>query len=79
MAMAAGAEAGPIFTAKSKANVSLAGGILVMSIGITIFYIPFMLGLLLPDVHFDVGHLASEADPYNSGAGASRPVHYISL
>jgi BASS family bile acid:Na+ symporter len=57
VAMAAGAEAGPIFTAKSNANVSLAGGILVMSIGITIFYIPLMLGILLPDVHFDVKHL----------------------
>ena len=57
LAMAAGAEVGPIFTAKSNANVSLAGGILVLSIGITIIYIPLMLGVLLPDVHFDVKHL----------------------
>src|SRR5512147_225603 len=57
LAMAAGAEVGPIFTAKARANVSLAGGILVMSIGITIFYIPLMLGVLLPDVHFDVKKL----------------------
>jgi BASS family bile acid:Na+ symporter len=57
LAMAAGAEAGPIFTAKSNANVSLSGGILAMSIGITIIYIPLMLGVLLPDVHFDVKHL----------------------
>jgi BASS family bile acid:Na+ symporter len=57
LAMAAGAEVGPIFTAKSKANVSLAGGILAMSIAITIIYIPLMLGVLLPDVHFDVKHL----------------------
>ena len=57
LAMAAGAEVGPIFTAKSNANVSLAGGILVMSICITIIYIPLMLGVLLPDVHFDVKHL----------------------
>ncbi|TLN06266.1 transmembrane transport protein, partial [bacterium] len=57
LAMAAGAEVGPIFTAKARANVSLAGGILVMSIGITIIYIPLMLGVLLPDVHFDVKHL----------------------
>jgi BASS family bile acid:Na+ symporter len=57
LAMAAGAEVGPIFTAKSRANVSLAGGILAMSIAITIIYIPLMLGVLLPDVHFDVKHL----------------------
>src|SRR5512137_1821453 len=57
VAMAAGAEAGPIFTAKANANVSLAGGILAMSICITIFYIPLMLGVLLPDVHFDVKKL----------------------
>jgi BASS family bile acid:Na+ symporter len=57
LAMAAGAEVGPIFTAKSKANVSLSGGILALSIGITIIYIPLMLGVLLPDVHFEVGKL----------------------
>lgn len=57
LAMAAGAEVGPIFTAKSNANVGLSGGILVLSIGITIIYLPLMLGVLLPDVHFDVGKL----------------------
>jgi len=57
LAMAAGAEVGPIFTAKSNANVSLSGGILALSIGITIIYIPLMLGVLLPEVHFDVKHL----------------------
>ena len=57
VAMAAGAEAGPIFTAIANANVSLAGGILAMSIFITIFYIPIMLGVLLPDVTVDVKHL----------------------
>ena len=57
LAMSAGAEAGPIFTAKSNGNVGLSGGILVVSIGITIIYIPVMLGVLLPDVHFDVVHL----------------------
>src|SRR5512137_442023 len=57
LSMAAGAEVGPIFTAKSNANVSLSGGILAMSIAITIIYIPLMLGVLLPDVHFDVKHL----------------------
>ena len=57
LAMAAGAEAGPIFTAKSNANVSLAGGILAMSIPITIIYIPFMIGVFLPDVEVDVKHM----------------------
>ncbi len=56
-AMAAGAEAGPIFTAKSNGNVALSGGILVMSIAITIIYLPLMLGVFLPDVRFDVTHL----------------------
>jgi BASS family bile acid:Na+ symporter len=55
--MAAGAEVGPIFTAKSNANVSLSGGILALSIGITIIYLPLMLGVILPDVHFEVGKL----------------------
>src|SRR5512136_807547 len=57
LAMAAGAEAGPIFTARSNANVSLAGGILAMSIPITIIYIPVMIGIFLPDVEVDVKHM----------------------
>src|SRR5512137_898136 len=57
LSMAAGAEVGPIFTAKSNANVSLAGGILAMSIAITIIYIPLMIGVFLPDVEVDVKHL----------------------
>src|SRR5512140_2239372 len=57
MAMAAGAEIGPLLTATSKADVRLSGGILVMSIAITIIYLPLMLGVFLPDVHFDVQHL----------------------
>ena len=57
LSMAAGAEIGPIFTAKSNANVSLAGGILAMSIAITIIYIPVMIGVFLPDVEVDVKHL----------------------
>src|SRR5512139_2160582 len=57
MAMAAGAEVGPLLTATSNANVRLSGGILVLSLGITILYLPLMLGVFLPDVHFDVKHL----------------------
>ena len=57
LAMCAGPEIGTVFTATSNANVRLSGGILVMSIGITIIYLPLMLGVFLPDVHFDVGKL----------------------
>lgn len=57
MSMAAGAEVGPLLTATSNANVRLSAGILVLSLGITIFYLPLMLGVLLPDVRFDVAHL----------------------
>jgi predicted Na+-dependent transporter len=56
-AMSAGAEVGPLLTATSKANVKLSAGILVLSLGITIVYLPLMLGVFLPDVHFDVKHL----------------------
>ena len=57
MAMSAGAEVGPLLTATSKGNVRLSAGILVLSLGITILYLPLMLGVFLPDVHFDVKHL----------------------
>jgi BASS family bile acid:Na+ symporter len=57
MAMAAGAEIGPLLSGISKANVRLAGGLLVLSIGITIVYLPLMLGVFLPDAHVPVGHL----------------------
>lgn len=57
MAMAAGAEVGPLLSATSNANVRLSAGILVLSLGMTILYLPLMLGVLLPDVHFDVKHL----------------------
>ena len=57
MAMAAGAEVGPLLTGISKANVRLSAGLLVLSIAITILYLPLMLGVFLPDVHFDVKHL----------------------
>lgn len=57
MAMAAGAEIGPLLTTNSNGNIRLSGGILVMSIGITIIYLPLMLGVFLPDVKIDVKHL----------------------
>lgn len=57
IAMTAGAEAGPKITTLANANVGLSVGILVISLCITVFYIPLMLGLLLPEVHIDYGHL----------------------
>lgn len=57
MAMAAGAEVGPLLSANSNANAKLSGGLLVMSIGITIFYLPLMIGVFLPDVEIDIKHL----------------------
>ena len=57
MSMAAGAEIGPLLTANSNGNVRLAGGLLVISIAITIIYLPAMLGVFLPEVKFPLGHL----------------------
>ena len=57
VAMAAGAEAGPKLTAFARGDVGLSVGLLVVSLGITIFYIPLMLSLFLPEVHLDRGQL----------------------
>jgi bile acid:Na+ symporter, BASS family len=53
ISMAAGAEAGPKLVTNAKGNIGLSVGLLVVSLGITIFYIPLMLSLLLPEVHVD--------------------------
>ena len=57
LAMTAGAEAGPKITTIANGNVGLSVGILIISLCITVFYAPLMLGLLLPEVHIDKGHL----------------------
>lgn len=57
MAMSAGAEIGPLLSAMSKANARLAGGLLVLSIAITIVYLPMMIGVFLPDAEVPLGHL----------------------
>ena len=57
LAMAAGAEAGPKLTTNAQGDVGFSVGLLVVSLGITIFYIPLMLAVLLPEVHVDTGHL----------------------
>src|SRR5512147_478080 len=58
MAMAAGAEVGPVLAGISGANVRLSGGLLVLSIAISIVYLPLMVGVFLPDADVPVGHLA---------------------
>lgn len=55
--MAAGADAGPKLVTNAKANIGFSVGLQVVSLGITIFYIPLMLSLLLPDVRIDWGPL----------------------
>jgi bile acid:Na+ symporter, BASS family len=57
LGMAAGAEAGPKLTSIAKGNVGFSVGLLVVSLGVTIIYIPLMLSLLLPEVHVDTGKL----------------------
>jgi bile acid:Na+ symporter, BASS family len=57
LGMVAGAEAGPKLTTNAKGDVGFSVGVLVVSLGITIFYIPLMLSLLLPEVHVDRGRL----------------------
>src|SRR5512139_1433973 len=58
IAMAAGAEVGPVLAGISGANVRLSGGLLVLSIAISIVYLPLMVGVFLPDADVPVGHLA---------------------
>jgi len=53
LAMTAGAEAGPKLTAMAKGNVGLAVGLMTLSLGITLFYVPLMLTVLLPEVQID--------------------------
>lgn len=57
LAMSAGADAGPKLVTNAKANIGFSVGLLVVSLGITIFYIPLMLSLLLPEVRIDWGPL----------------------
>jgi bile acid:Na+ symporter, BASS family len=60
LSMAAGAEAGPKLTTNANGNAGFSVGLLVVSLGITIFYIPLMLSLLLPEVHVDRGRLLAK-------------------
>ncbi len=57
LAMTAGAESIPLLTMNAKANVGLAVGLLVTSLLIGVFYVPFMLSVFLSDVQIDRVHL----------------------
>ena len=57
LSMTAGAEAGPKLVGKAGGDIGLSVGLLVASLGITMFYVPMMISLLLPGVHIDRGGL----------------------
>jgi BASS family bile acid:Na+ symporter len=57
LAMTAGAESIPLLTMNAKGNVGLAVGLLVTSLLIGVFYVPFMMSVFLKDVHVDRIHL----------------------
>ena len=56
-ALTAAAEASPKFTGSAKGDVGLSVGLLALSLGVAIFYLPMMLSVLLPDAHIDRVHL----------------------
>lgn len=53
LAMTAGAESIPLLTMNAKGNVGLSVGLLVTSLLIGVFYLPFMLSIFLKDVQID--------------------------
>jgi BASS family bile acid:Na+ symporter len=57
LAMTAGAESIPLLTMNAKGNVGLSVGLLVTSLLIGVFYVPFMLGIFLKEVQIDKVHL----------------------
>jgi len=57
IAMGAPAEASPKLTGNGKGNVGLSVGLMVLSLGVAVVYLPMMLSVLLPDVRFDRGPL----------------------
>jgi BASS family bile acid:Na+ symporter len=52
-ALVAGVEVGPKMVSIAKGDVALAVGLLITQLGVTVIYVPLMLYLLLPEVHFD--------------------------
>jgi BASS family bile acid:Na+ symporter len=53
LAMTAGAESIPLLTMNAKGNVGLSVGLLVTSLLIGVFYLPFMLSIFLAEVQID--------------------------
>ena len=51
--LVAGIEVGPKIVSIAKGNVAFAVGLMIAQLGITIIYVPLMLYLLLPEVHFN--------------------------
>jgi BASS family bile acid:Na+ symporter len=52
-ALVAGVEIVPKLAGMAKADVALAVGLMIAQLGVTIIYVPLVLYLLLPEVHFD--------------------------
>jgi BASS family bile acid:Na+ symporter len=52
-ALVAGVEVGPKMVGFAKGNVALAVGLLITQLGVTVIYVPLVLYLLLPEVHFN--------------------------
>jgi BASS family bile acid:Na+ symporter len=57
LAMTAAGEVSPKFTGSAKGDVGLSVGLLALSLGVAIFYLPMMLSVLLPDASVDRGRL----------------------
>lgn len=57
LALTAGAESIPLLSMNAKGNVGLSVGLLVTSLLLGVFYVPFMLGIFLSEVHIDKVHL----------------------
>jgi bile acid:Na+ symporter, BASS family len=53
IAMTAAAEASPKLTGSAKGNMGLSVGLLALSLGVAVVYLPMMLSVLLPDAHVD--------------------------
>jgi bile acid:Na+ symporter, BASS family len=57
LSLTAGADSIPLLTMNAKSNVGLAVGLMITSLLIGVFYVPFMIGIFLKEVHIDKLHL----------------------
>ena len=53
LSMTAGSEAGPKIIETAKGNIAFSVALLTMQLAVTIIYVPLVLSLLLPEVHFN--------------------------